>query len=98
MSESTRKPYDNKKHFSGHYNPKPGELNAAWPTVRTETFVEMVFGVIKEKGQCTQREIVDATKLNKDQVGVALADLMLWRATVKSTERSDIGRIYFVNE
>ena len=87
------------KEWPEHFNPKPGELTEAWPTVRTETFVRLVLNAIKE-GPKTSKEIQSRTKLKDHQVGTALADLILWRRQVRSTvdDRTNIRRYFFVSE
>lgn len=78
------------KEWPAHFNPKPGQLDAQWPTVRTETFVEMVFGAI-DGGARTFGEIQSRTKLKSEQLGTALADLILWRKTVTSVIDEETG-------
>lgn len=84
------------KEWPDHYYPKPGELDATWPTVRTDTYVELVLGAIRN-GAETSSEIQSRTKLKDHQVGDALANLILWRRQVVSTldEENDVRR-YFV--
>jgi hypothetical protein len=94
MTSAKRK----EKKWPGHFNPKPGELEAVWPTVRTETYVEMVFGAIRDGAQ-TSREIQQKTSLKDHQVGTALADLILWRKRVVSTvDAAADERRYFVTD
>jgi hypothetical protein len=83
------------KEWPAHYNPKPGELNAAWPTVRTETLVELVLGAIK-RGAETEREIKKATNLKDHQLSNALAELILWRKQITCTvdETADVRRYF----
>jgi len=78
---------------------KPEHFMQPWPTVRTDTFVEMVFGSIKQRGRCTQQEILDDTKLEPDTVGMALADLVLWQRNVRTAvDEREETRFYFVKE
>lgn len=49
------------------------------------------------KGARTQKEIAQETKLGKDEIGDALANLLLWTREVR-TEVIDNTRMYFVNE
>lgn len=58
--------------------------------------VERVREAIK-KGARTQREIAQETRLGKDEIGDALANLLLWTREIK-TQIVDNGRVYFINE
>jgi hypothetical protein len=58
--------------------------------------VERVREAIK-KGARTQREIAQETRLGKDEIGDALANLLLWTREIK-TQMVDNGRVYFINE
>jgi hypothetical protein len=58
--------------------------------------VERVRDAIK-RGARTQKEIAQETKLGKDEIGDALANLLLWTREVR-TEVVDNTRMYFVNE
>jgi hypothetical protein len=49
------------------------------------------------RGARTQKEIAQETKLGKDEIGDALANLLLWTREVR-TEIIDNQRVYFVNE
>ena len=49
------------------------------------------------KGARTQKEIALETKLGKDEIGDALANLLLWTREIR-TEVIDNTRMYFVNE
>ena len=58
--------------------------------------VERVREAIK-KGARTQREIAQETRLGKDEIGDALANLLLWTREIK-TQVVDNTRHYFLNE
>src|SRR5688572_31619399 len=46
---------------------------------------------------CTQREIAQETKLGKDEIGDALANLLLWTHEIR-TQVVGNTRLYFLNE
>jgi hypothetical protein len=58
--------------------------------------VERVREAIK-KGARTQRDIAQETRLGKDEIGDALANLLLWTREIK-TRVVDNMRVYFINE
>jgi hypothetical protein len=58
--------------------------------------VERVREAIR-KGARTQREIAQETRLGKDEIGDALAHLLLWTREIK-TQSVDNGRVYFIND
>lgn len=58
--------------------------------------VERVREAIK-KGSRTQKEIAQETRLGKDEIGDALANLLLWTREIK-TQVVDNMRVYFINE
>lgn len=58
--------------------------------------VERVREAIK-KGSRTQREIAQETRLGKDEIGDAIANLLLWTREIR-TEVVDNTRVYFINE
>lgn len=58
--------------------------------------VERVRDAIR-KGARTQREIAQETKLGKDEIGDALANLLLWTREIR-TQIVDNTRLYFLNE
>ena len=58
--------------------------------------VERVREAIR-KGARTQREIAQETRLGKDEIGDALANLLLWTREIK-THIVDNNRHYFINE
>ena len=58
--------------------------------------VERVREAIKKNAR-TQREIAHHTKLGKDEIGDALANLLLWTHEIR-TEVVDNTRMYFINE
>ncbi len=72
---------------SGHYSVKP---------VSKLSPVERVRDAIR-KGARTQREIAQETKLGKDEIGDALANLLLWTREIR-TQVVDSNRLYFLNE
>jgi len=89
-----------KDHYlEGIYKAQPEHFRQAWPTVRTQTIVDMVLGSIEKRGRATQREIEADTGLNDEVIGVALADLLSWKKQV-GTELKEEGRVevreYFV--
>ncbi|HXD34486.1 MAG TPA: hypothetical protein VN643_25430 [Pyrinomonadaceae bacterium] len=59
------------------------------------TPVERVREAIRN-GAKTQRDIAQGTKLGKDEIGEALANLLLWTREVR-TEMVDNNRQYFIN-
>lgn len=58
--------------------------------------VERVREAIR-KGARTQKEIAHETRLGKDEIGDALANLLLWTREIK-TRTVDNNRLYFINE
>jgi len=58
--------------------------------------VERVREAIR-KGARTQKEIAHETRLGKDEIGDALANLLLWTREIK-TQTVDNNRLYFINE
>lgn len=58
--------------------------------------VERVREAIR-KGSRTQREIAQETKLGKDEIGDALASLLLWTHEIR-TQVVGNTRLYFLNE
>ncbi len=58
--------------------------------------VERVREAIR-KGARTQKEIAQETKLGKDEIGDALANLLLWTREIR-TEIIDSNRMYFISE
>src|SRR5687768_15100435 len=58
--------------------------------------VERVRDAIK-RGSRTQREIAQETKLGKDEIGDALANLLLWTHEIR-TQVVDNTRLYFLND
>lgn len=65
-------------------------------TLRRMSPLERVKEAIR-KGARTQREIRTAANLNDDEVGDALANLLLWTREIR-TELIDNNRVYFLNE
>ena len=58
--------------------------------------VERVREAIR-RGAQTQREIAQETKLGKDEIGDALANLLLWTREIR-TQIKDNTRLYFLND
>ncbi len=58
--------------------------------------IERVREAIK-KGARTQREIAQETRLGKDEIGDAIANLLLWTREIK-TQTVDNTRLYFISE
>jgi hypothetical protein len=58
--------------------------------------VERVRDAIR-RGSHTQREIAQETKLGKDEIGDALANLLLWTHEIR-TQVMDNTRLYFLND
>ena len=58
--------------------------------------VERVRDAIR-RGSRTQREIAQDTKLGKDEIGDALANLLLWTHEIR-TQVVDNTRLYFLND
>lgn len=58
--------------------------------------VERVREAIRKNAR-TQKEIAQETKLGKDEIGDALANLLLWTHEIR-TEVVDTTRMYFINE
>ncbi len=58
--------------------------------------VERVREAIRH-GARTQKEIAQATKLGKDEIGDGLANLLLWTREIR-TEMVNNVRLYFINE
>lgn len=83
---------------TGMYAAQPEDFDQPWPTLRSEKIEEKVLAAIKRLGAPTFDEIVLATRLNEDQVGVALAALAVGRGKrvgSVDTNRKQ-GREYFV--
>jgi hypothetical protein len=70
-----------------HYSPK---------SISKLSPVERVRDAIR-RGAKTQREIAQETKLGKDEIGDALANLLLWTREIR-TQVQDNTRLYFLNE
>ena len=58
--------------------------------------IERVREAIKKNAR-TQKEIAQETKLGKDEIGDALANLLLWTHEIR-TEIVDNTRMYFIND
>jgi hypothetical protein len=72
--------------------------NAHYPSKSVSRLspVERVRDAIR-KGSRTQREIAQETKLGKDEIGDALANLLLWTHEIR-TQIVGNTRLYFLNE
>jgi hypothetical protein len=64
-------------------------------TINKLSPVERVRDAIR-KGARTQKEIAQETKLGKDEIGDALANLLLWSKEIR-TKVVDSNRVYFIN-
>lgn len=74
-----------------------GEPSGNYPRILSKLSpVERVREAIK-KGASTQKEIAQETRLGKDEIGDALANLLLWTREIK-TEMVDNVRVYSINE
>ncbi len=78
----------NSEHSSGnHYSGK---------VVSKLSPVERVRDAIR-RGSRTQKEIAQETKLGKDEIGDALANLLLWTKEIRTQVQGNT-RLYFLNE
>lgn len=74
-----------------------GDTSAGYPRMLSKLSpVERVKEAIK-KGARTQVEIAQETRLGKDEIGDALANLLLWTREIK-TKIVDNMRVYFIND
>jgi len=74
----------------------PGQLHYVTRQLNRMTPAERVREAIR-KGARTQKEIAQGTKLGKDEIGDALANLLLWTREIR-TEVVDNARRYLINE
>ncbi len=81
---------------SGIAKALPARRHYVVRNVNKLTPAERVHEAIKN-GARTQREIAQATKLGKDEIGDALANLLLWTREIR-TEMVDNHRVYLINE
>src|SRR5215217_7707803 len=72
---------------NGHYHAKA--MSKLSPLERVRDAIR--------RGSRTQREIAQETKLGKDEIGDALANLLLWTHEIR-TQVVDNTRLYFLNE
>ena len=92
------------------YVPEPVLETAEFPTLENESYPSSFFVKVIDRmsptervreaikrGARTQKEIAQETKLGKDEIGDALATLLLWTREVR-TEVVDNTREYYVNE
>lgn len=77
---------DGERPSSGNY---PRILSKLTPAERVREAIR--------KGARTQREIAQETRLGKDEIGDAIANLLLWTREIK-TQVVDNMRVYFINE
>jgi hypothetical protein len=110
VSESRRafKAYKSVRHqyvvqrsdHSGHAEPgtqaAPARRQYVTRQVSKMTPSERVREAIKS-GARTQKEIAQATRLGKDEIGDALANLLLWTREIK-TEMVENIRLYYIND
>jgi hypothetical protein len=97
--KSARKNYLNRPLLDPDGFPQTGDSSPLPHFVRAASKlspVERVREVIK-RGARTQKEIAQETKLGKDEIGDALANLLLWTREIR-TEVVQGGRMYFLNE
>jgi transposase-like protein len=80
----------------GAENTLPARRQYVTRQISKMTPAERVREAIKN-GARTQKEIAQGTKLGKDEIGDALANLLLWTREVR-TETIDNNRVYFINE
>ena len=76
--------------------PSPSRRQYVMRQVSKMTPAERVREAIKN-GARTQKEIAQGTKLGKDEIGDALANLLLWTKEIR-TEVIDNNRVYLINE
>ena len=97
---SARKRYVNQPIPENSWTTQPGE-DSSTPANYTRLLsklspVERVREAIR-KGARTQKEIAHETRLGKDEIGDAIANLLLWTREIK-TQIVDNTRLYFINE
>src|SRR6185503_12505701 len=97
---SARKRYVNQP-VSEHLSTSPPDRDSLSSTNYTRLLsklspVERVREAIR-KGARTQKEIAQETRLGKDEIGDAIANLLLWTREIK-TQIVDNTRLYFINE
>jgi hypothetical protein len=92
-----------RRHISQPQNEQEGALDgsagsaASYPRMLSKMSpIERVREAIR-KGARTQREIAQETRLGKDEIGDAIANLLLWTREIK-TQMVDNTRTYFLNE
>jgi hypothetical protein len=86
ISEQSGSPLEGNSASAGNY---PRMLNKLSPVERVREAIR--------KGSRTQREIAQETRLGKDEIGDALANLLLWTREIR-TEVIDNTRHYYLNE
>lgn len=92
-----------RKRYVSHLQTEASTLDLDSPSQVTYTRllsklspVERVREAIR-KGARTQKEIAQETRLGKDEIGDAIANLLLWTREIK-TQIVDSNRLYFINE
>ena len=86
------------KRRAGENNNQPPEFSSGYVArmLKKLTPAERVREAIRS-GARTQKQIAHETKLAKDEIGDALANLLLWTHEIR-TKMVDNTRMYFVNE
>lgn len=94
--KSARKKYTSQQEISDAEAPESsaGSHHASRPLMKSP--VDRVRDAIR-KGAKTQREIAQETKLGKDEIGDALANLLLWTREIR-TQVVDNTRLYYLND
>ena len=96
---SARKRYVSQPISENSWTTQSGEDSPSSATYRLLSKlspVERVREAIR-KGARTQKEIAQETRLGKDEIGDAIANLLLWTREIK-TQIVDNTRLYFINE
>jgi len=99
--KSARKRYISQQvDASGIYGSEGDEIRASGPyagrLIGKLSPVDRVRDAIR-KGARTQKEIAQDTKMGKDEIGDALANLLLWTREIR-TDVVDNTRVYFIND
>jgi hypothetical protein len=81
---------------SGRDSEAPATAQSVARVVSKLSPIERVREAIRRNAR-TQKEIAQETKLGKDEIGDALANLLLWTREIR-TEVIDNTRVYFMNE
>src|SRR6478672_655333 len=98
--KSARKKYVSQQVDASMYCTDGDEIRTAGPyggrLIGKLTPVDRVRDAIR-KGARTQKEIAQDTKMGKDEIGDALANLLLWTREIR-TGVVDNTRVYFIND